>query len=361
MLKNALKMICNTKDEKSDLSFVEGRNIYIYGGGYNGRWVVDQFMLRGYKPIALIDDKQGLPTSYRDIKICNSKQIETNKEDILVVSFLIHNDDHRIKILERCREIGFGDERVYFFIDVFMAEYYNRNLISSNVKNIEYVYDLLSDEKSKLVYNKFFSAIAELDGNAFVKPDICEQYFDFEIVDRDRIKNFIDCGAFIGDTLEKLIDQCDVGHYIGFEPDLSNYRILSERIRKTSIPGIAFPCGTGEASKIAFFMEIDGNSASGKLSDQGAPIMLVSLDDCLINYDVDYIKMDIEGAEYDTILGAEQILKTVQPALAVCVYHRTDDMWRIPLKIHEINDKYRFYLRSYNLYGRETVLYCLPY
>lgn len=46
--------------------------------------------------------------------------------------------------------------------------------------------------------------------------------------------------------------------------------------------------------------------------------------------------MDIEGAEYEALLGARDIIFKYRPGLAISLYHRPADLWRIPLLINEI-------------------------
>jgi len=72
---------------------------------------------------------------------------------------------------------------------------------------------------------------------------------------------------------------------------------------------------------------------------------------------VTYIKMDIEGAEYKALLGAKRIIREHKPRLAICLYHKEEDYFNIPLLIKQFVPEYKFYLRhhSKNLY--ETVLY----
>ena len=44
---------------------------------------------------------------------------------------------------------------------------------------------------------------------------------------------------------------------------------------------------------------------------------------------VDFIKMDIEGAEQLALEGSAHSIASHQPKLAICAYHETDDLWQI--------------------------------
>lgn len=68
---------------------------------------------------------------------------------------------------------------------------------------------------------------------------------------------------------------------------------------------------------------------------------------------VDFIKMDIEGAEVDALLGAEETIKRFKPKLAICTYHRPTD----PIEIRKILLNYNPNYRFKELKRGERVLY----
>lgn len=70
--------------------------------------------------------------------------------------------------------------------------------------------------------------------------------------------------------------------------------------------------------------------------------------------------MDIEGAEYKALLGAVDTIQKWHPILMVSVYHKYDDLVKIPALIHSMNEDYEFYLRHYRSKSiQETVLYAV--
>jgi hypothetical protein len=89
-------------------------------------------------------------------------------------------------------------------------------------------------------------------------------------------------------------------------------------------------------------------------------VLAVKLDDLLSQQKIDLIKMDIEGAEIDTLLGLAETIKSNKPFLAISTYHKPADLWEIPLLIAEISKSYEFYFRVYGQQTFETVLYCVP-
>jgi FkbM family methyltransferase len=72
---------------------------------------------------------------------------------------------------------------------------------------------------------------------------------------------------------------------------------------------------------------------------------------------VDFIKMDIEGAEMEALRGAEQTLRTFKPDLALSIYHSLEDYHRLAYFLEGLGLGYRFYLRHLTVHLEETVLF----
>lgn len=72
-----------------------------------------------------------------------------------------------------------------------------------------------------------------------------------------------------------------------------------------------------------------------------------------------YIKMDIEGAEMEALLGAQGNIKNNKPKLAICLYHKKEDIFAIPLLVHKMNPSYKMYIRHYSNYRTDTLLYAV--
>lgn len=74
---------------------------------------------------------------------------------------------------------------------------------------------------------------------------------------------------------------------------------------------------------------------------------------------VDYIKMDIEGAELNALKGAKETIQKHQPDMAICVYHDSFHLWELILYINSVYNGYDFYLYHHGLGCCETVLYAV--
>lgn len=75
---------------------------------------------------------------------------------------------------------------------------------------------------------------------------------------------------------------------------------------------------------------------------------------------VDFIKLDLEGAEPQAIAGMSRTLQSFRPQLAISIYHSINHFWEIPIYLMEHCINYAFFIRSYSSQMHETILYAIP-
>ncbi len=101
-------------------------------------------------------------------------------------------------------------------------------------------------------------------------------------------------------------------------------------------------------------------SLGGQISGATHQTPTLSIDDLVSQQKldrVDFIKMDIEGAELQALKGAENTLKKFRPKLAISAYHKIDDLIVLPGYLDSLNLGYEFYLDHYTIHSEETVLF----
>jgi FkbM family methyltransferase len=233
-------------------------------------------------------------------------------------------------------------------------------------EKLELFSKLLSDQKSLQILNNITMLRKTLDPKYYIDPSDTE-YFpcDVPILDNLKIINFIDCGAYIGDTIEELMKQStNVNYTLSFEPDQKNLLKLQEQIfllkqKFHTTNFFAYPAGVYSTNDILKFAN-NGIDSSASFDDNSTlEVPVVSLDTIILNSDPNFIKMDIEGAEKEAIIGAKKTIQKYKPNLAICLYHRPEDLWELPLLIHEIEPSYDMYLRVHEDMCLSTVLYCI--
>ena len=85
----------------------------------------------------------------------------------------------------------------------------------------------------------------------------------------------------------------------------------------------------------------------GAVADSGRRIEADSLDNLLGKAPLTFLKMDVEGSESRAILGSANAIRRHKPKLMISAYHRSEDLFALPLQIQRIQPGYRFYLRRF--------------
>jgi FkbM family methyltransferase len=141
-----------------------------------------------------------------------------------------------------------------------------------------------------------------------------------------------DCGAYIGEfTLYAAKAVGPSGKVIAFEPDPAIYKKLAANIALNGLTNVtALNKGVwSKASTLKFVGDsLKGYSFMAADKDAGAiDVPVVALDDELKRLalpKVDFIKMDVEGAELEAIKGASGTLEAQKVDLAIASYHPVD-------------------------------------
>lgn len=214
------------------------------------------------------------------------------------------------------------------------------------LRNMEYPKDLIFDVPAYLSK----------------KLEDTEQYFclDFMTFAKDEV--FIDAGCCDLNTSLKLRKYAPDVKVYAFEPDPDCYKKCVERKRVTGYNNAKiFPFGTwSKKDSLSFQLEEQGSSYILEKGKTVYKVPVISIDEAVDpNEKVTFIKMDVEGAELESLKGAKEVIRRDKPKLAICIYHRPEDMWTIPSYINELVPDYRLYIRHHSSQQEETVLYAV--
>ena len=201
------------------------------------------------------------------------------------------------------------------------------------------------------------------DFGQMMQSMLSSQYFDLQEMPHAEEEAFVDVGALDGGTVPQFIRWSGgrFRHIYCLEPDERNReacrRNLSAHLSEGTLSLFAVGAGAARRDGVKFAAVGTGES---RIDEKGESIIqLVPLDELLGNERITFIKMDIEGAEYDALLGAERIIREQRPKLAISLYHKPEDVLEIPSLILQYEPDYRFYVRHYSLSDTETVLYAI--
>lgn len=191
------------------------------------------------------------------------------------------------------------------------------------------------------------------------------QYFDLPYMPHVGDEVFVDAGGFDGRTSKLFIQWCGNCYkkiYV-FEPERENIVQCKKNLLAENAKFEIIPNGLWDRKCNLGFVENENGTShiieDMNLDESNSTCVAVDALDQLLDDNVTFIKMDIEGAEYKAIKGAETIIRNYHPKLAISIYHNAEDIWELPRLIMTICPDYKLYLRHYSIAQAETVLYAV--
>lgn len=352
------------------------RHLAIFGAGALGRMMLLLLRESGISVNCFIDNSpskqdgilEGIPI-YSLTKIAS----ELDRYDIVLCDSYAAEKRKQLNTYSKTEGIFELDE--IFSKDVSRYSY---DYFQEHIDLFQQTYDWLEDSDSKNIFEAtikrnitgnihYLDQIRIQDGENerfITTKDMEHQYFVDYVQDDYSDKVFVDAGAFTGDTIKEFIEFTGgrYGKIISIEADIVNFRTLKNYIDQEKIAvslqnfalysedgEMAFNGGGGDGSRL---LENETSSKIGCVPTR-------SLDSFLDGERVDFIKMDIEGAELEALKGAREAIGTYLPKLAICVYHRPEDMITIPQYIKSISSNYKLYLKLHGRSSSDLVLYAI--
>jgi FkbM family methyltransferase len=241
--------------------------------------------------------------------------------------------------------------------------------IHENAEEIKENLLAFKDEISKEIYSRIvlFRATFDMELNIGVKSDKTE-YLDDDIICWKYKEHMVDMGGYVGDTLYDFREYfCEKGidfEYYLLEPSEANCREAATVAGDSPNVHICHCCA-GDENKIVYLGSTMGSAITVNLDgkEDGEATQMVRLDDMMCGKKVTYIKMDIEGSEEIALRGAVNVIQENRPKLAVCIYHKYNDITDLVGLVKDITQKlgYDYYVRAQReSVVTEMVLYAIP-
>jgi FkbM family methyltransferase len=228
------------------------------------------------------------------------------------------------------------------------------------IEKIEFVRQHLADELSLSVFNAKLDSLYKGDSTVLHTLITHPQYFPYDIIRFNKGEIFVDCGAYNGMTaVQFALLAGDFDHIYSFEPDFYMFEEIAHDELMQNFP--RFECveaGISDHSGTLTFSF--GEGGQSRISESGGvTINVTSLDDFFTDKKAPtFIKMDIEGAEMDALIGAKGIIEKNRPTLAICAYHTKTHIYEIPYWIKSNFPDYEIYMRQHDMIY-ETVCYAV--
>lgn len=233
---------------------------------------------------------------------------------------------------------------------------YNVEVIKNHIEELEKARNILGDDDSKqyldnLVKFKFTHNPLYLKPNPRIIGKYMYQEVSGEIIMAEKGDYIVDGGAFIGDSAEYFLNMTEGECKLYcFEPFIGNYNILDKMIcnkkLQDKVKTYNFALGNkNSTAKISAGNDVSARANINANEKMGNYIIQKKLDDLANEIErVDFIKLDVEGDEKIVLQGGESIIKRYTPKMMISAYHKCEDLWELPLSLHELNPEYRIYL-----------------
>ncbi len=329
------------------------QDVIIYGTGQNGRRVFDYLKNSAIRVIAFCDSKaRDNDKVFLNLPVL-SAQTAVNKKCLILIASTWYFEIEKTLSALNC------------------ASYMNVSLLAiarqPPVVNIE----------EKLAWLR-----ARLDTDSItVLQNICFALTTSEKIHIDTSKypqyrhpsiellqaaGIIDGGACRGEIFATFDGEVAGKTFVCFEPEQANYDYIRDNFSIAAIGATVYVEANGlwTTETLLHFMDNTESGANYNCaidSNGNTTIKTITIDDYLKKnpLEINFIKLDIEGAELEALEGGAHTIKMFKPALAICTYHYIDDLWLLAEKIYDLNPDYQFHLGHHENSWFETVLYAI--
>ena len=290
---------------------------------------------------------------------CSNKFFSIGHDDLLGLkredTVICINEYDTNKYARWFAEQGFGN-----ILDIYrpwqreeFADFFACDTITDNLGNIRRAAELLHDSASIDVYFNTLLYRLTLRSTFLITPSAYDEYLH-PAMDTKNIRCIADCGAFTGDTVRYFRDKMGSNVFIyAFEPDAANFSSLAMQTAEDDRVKAVRSGIWSREERLRFVSCRDGSHIRVGADGEACAyyeIDAVDIDSFFENRVPvpDFIKMDIEGAEREALRGGRSFVACHKPHLAVCAYHKYDDLWKIPLLLHELNPTYALFMGHHN-------------
>lgn len=265
-------------------------------------------------------------------------------EFVLAVGF----GSDRPELSEYIKKLSEKHKLLFPCVPVYGDEIFDRAFIEAHKADLGKVYTALADETSKAVFR------------LFLRFQMCGDFNDLEaaVTEKDEAfrnilklqsdESYLDLGAYKGDTIEEFLHYAgkDYKSIVALEPNEKAFAKLKFYIETQSLRNCTALHAAISKEKGSLFFEGDGRRHTAA-KDGKHEVQAVSVDALSPLTPFTYIKADVEGLEANMLEGAKDTLQKDKPKLNIAAYHRSPDVFALPLQILSYNPSYKLYLRKH--------------
>ena len=329
----------------------EKRPILVYGMGNGADKLFERFNQYGITPTDVFaSDGFVRGHSFRGIRVKSFSEVKAQYSDfVIVLSFA----SSRREVLDMLYDM---DEHYDVYVPdmpVAGGEYFDRAFFNDHYDEILRASCAFEDDHSKHIYNSIIAY--KISGRMrYLKQAFVERIDELSLLPLDKITTFVDAGAYNGDTVREAVRYIPgLKKAVAVEPDARNYKKLLRYAEQSEIRVECINAAVWSDDGQGAFSSSGNRNSSISSTDsyehKDMTVGLVSIDSLGVR--PDYIKYDVEGAEFEALVGADKTIRECRPSVILSLYHRSRDIFFL---INFVKEKYPWY----RMYLRRTE--CLP-
>ena len=252
---------------------------------------------------------------------------------------------HLPEVMQNVMKIAAEQELYIPDLPVVEGELFTQEFENRHAQELCAVRKLLADEISV----KTFDAILEYKRTWKPEPLLACQMPQEEayrqILRLSQHEVLADLGAYRGDTVAEFLKYCQsCDGVLAVEPDAYSFRKLTENTKNVANCRLVHAAVSDCVGTAAFCKKRGRGSHLAQGSEQ---ISTQTLDELMQGQRVSFINMDVEGAESKAISGAKRTIERYKPKILMAAYHRSCDLFSLPLAVLKYRPDYRIYLRHH--------------
>ena len=343
-------------------------HILLYGAGIYGNETLNfirKNLHNGTEAVsAFIDDTPNkIGTTVNNIPVLRPDLGVTAFPDSLIL--LCCDERGHSTMTDKLLAMGISKERILVPEIAFLDFDEDPQFIRTFENEIRCVGEMLSDGLSKRVLYNVLQYRLTHDSRLLdtISDNVSRRYFDKDLLNGVGKGSYLDCGSYRGDSLEGYLQYCgaEIENVTCCEPDIDNFKHLRAYADTLDIPDIHLENkGVWHTAGVLHFAATGDKSSS--IASKGTQSIAVDTVDHLVgDGSLDFLKIEVNGAEFEALLGACQVIRRETPVVAVSVYHNREDILRIPLLLKALSPQYHLYLRYYGVKTlTDIVCYAIP-
>jgi FkbM family methyltransferase len=352
----------NLRDGRSSLEDNIGNltKTIVFGCGASGRQAVDLLREKGVEVLFFVDNNlERHGNSVEGIRVLSPNRLNDFKDvPIVIASDWAREIAGQLSKLNRSDYISLSSICLEF--DRWKSHFESALLESASDKT-----NLLSHHFGDSHSRRVLESVLRFRRSAdplWLELSHHEQY-RHPLVRVTPGETVIDGGAWEGDTTLQFVDEAAPGGEVyAIEASRSSIESIEKLVGKRDLPVSVYPVRMAlwDRNRTLRLKTSHPHSGHWGVDPEGSEEVPATELDSLVEdlgIRVGLLKLDVEGAEIPALKGAVRTLQNQKPKLQVCVYHKPDDLWEIPLLIHQIEPGYQFFLGHHRQGLFETVLY----